>query len=783
MQAIAPVTLTQLLGHAQEPRSKLEIYDGSVWVDITNLAGDNYLISLSCQPSGPQIKPEIKLGKWSAQIRNHGDIFSPFHATSTYATLFILGRMVRISLGARYGGTDYLWQRFTGYISSISFEDTKHEISLSGDDFGKRVADFKLSFPNNYWGGLSTFDSVSSTGVTGAEKYTEGDAMATASEGNNVSGWSDVSNCVFTSVADAGGGSTYAGRMVREAAPGVAYVHNADIGSVVVGTQYYFTFKGKRVSGSYAAELRLYQTVSGVLQQLASLTIDTSSYISKGVRFTALKTGTLEARLYWPNGAENNELRFDQISYKIYEASWYRYQLPANCTGPYYVTLGQIAFVENSDVATLSGTTRYRLGFYYSRPVGSGRAWLIAYQSVAGTLTELGRTQLTSIDPSYGQVTFTAVNNAALYVRLVSEDGAASDQIRIDRMALYKADPPIGPNLYAEADAMDTASEANNVTNWSTVTGGTFDSLADASLGSSYVGRFTRTGAAVEQIVQGSRDDEGKFDGWLYDVTLQQFYFDMDRIVEDGTDNLNIYYFTAQSLENVVADILVQAGLYDDRVTALADMVYTASGVTLDRIWFEEGTTAQQALNLICQRLDYRFWFDQAGRPHFVPNSTLADSVVDLALGPDDVSAHSPNQDYSFLINSLSIEGAEQKPFAQTDDQRDTKWTGLLEDATSKKANSIYSLVWANHLFQDQPSLNAMLSAVVAARKDPFWSIVVDIAKCPAPVEIGDTVTWQKTIGADNILFTGVVRDMSLTDKLNNSLTLEVVSYVASSVI
>jgi len=748
------------------------------WKNLNSINGENYVISMTCTPSGPTADGTVKIGSWSAEIHNTDDIFSPFNSGSAYKNLLCMGRLIRISLGGIFGGTPYYWKRFVGYLGEPSFDDLTQRISLSGDDLCKPLADTKLSFPCNYWGKTAIFDSVSSTGVTGAELYVEGDAMDIASEGNNVAGWSDLSNATFVSYADVGGGSTYVGRMIREAAPGVAYVHDANIATVVRGEQYYVTIKHKKVSGIYSPELRLYQTVGGALTLLGNIVLSASGWTSGSVRVTALKSGALEGRLYWADGAENDELRVDQCSVKLYETSWYRYQMPADCNGPYYVTLGAFAYVQDSAAASVSGGTEYRCTFRYWRPAGNiGKAWLEAYQNVSGTVTLLGRCPLTSESVAYVGFLFTAINNTDIYLRLTSEDGAAGDVIYLDRISIRLAAPPIGSELYTEADAMDTVSEANNVTNWSTLLGCTFASESNTDGGSLYAGKFVRTSSYNEQIVIGSRDDEGKFDGYLYDALNQYFYFDENRIVENGTQNLNVSYYTDQVLENVVADLLVMAGYYDDQASALADMDYTATGVTLERVWFKEGTTGVEAMRLLCERVGYRFWFDYNGKPCFHPNPSVS-SVIAFSFLESDISAKNPYQDKTVIRNSVSIEGAETKPFAVTDDQRDTKYTASILDQDSIDKYGLSALQLQNSLFQDRLSISAMASTLLAERKDAKWYATLETKDCPAPLEIGDTIEWTRKYAGTNVTFTGLIREMTLTDTGGFSYKVEISSWV-----
>jgi len=124
-----------------------------------------------------------------------------------------------------------------------------------------------------------------------------------------------------------------------------------------------------------------------------------------------------------------------------------------------------------------------------------------------------------------------------------------------------------------------------------------------------------------EPIWQGDAvKDDGSGGGWYYDENTNYFYFDEKKSVLTGTANLKVYYYTDQSLDNVTADLLVAAGYYANRAAALAAMDYTPTGLTIPRVWFESDTSALAAVKLICERADYRFWFDEAGTPCFQPN-------------------------------------------------------------------------------------------------------------------------------------------------------------------
>jgi len=111
---------------------------------------------------------------------------------------------------------------------------------------------------------------------------------------------------------------------------------------------------------------------------------------------------------------------------------------------------------------------------------------------------------------------------------------------------------------------------------------------------------------------------EGK--NWVYNRTDNEFVFLQGYVpTAAGVNNLVIYYFTDQVVENVVADILVTVGLYADQAAALAAMDYTATGVTLERVWFSSGLRSLTAIQKLCERVDYRFHFSYDATPIFKP--------------------------------------------------------------------------------------------------------------------------------------------------------------------
>jgi len=657
--------------------------------------------------------------------------------------------------------TKYYWRRLIGFLTEVDFNHKDGTVSLKGDDFCKPLEDSTLEWPNNYWGEVATFNSIASSGVTGTEIYAEADALRIASEVNSTGDWDDSGGLIISSVADTGGGSTYVMKFVRDAIGGIQYAHESNVGSVTVGEQYFISFKAKPVTGT-GWTLKIYQTVSGTLTLIDTVYLDgAAAYSTHSLRITALKTGALEMRLCSSAGSEGNELRLDQMSIALYEAAWNTYQLPDDCNGPYYVTLGQFASVQKDEIATVVQGTEYRIKIKYERVSGSSAAWIGLYQTVSSVVTLVKKIPLTSFSWGWATATFEALKSDVLAMRVVSEDGEEDDEIRLDTVSLKLSSG--GDELYVEEDALDSDedNEANNVSDWTVLSGCTFEAEADDSGGSAYVAVFKRTGSFNEQVTQGSRDSNGDFDGWLYNNDTKIFKFDQDRYVENGTANLNIYYYTSQAPENMVADILVMAGDYADRATALAAMDYTATGILIERPRFEAGTTKLEAIRMLAERCNYRFWIAYDGTPCFKPAPAAKDTPDFTFTSWSNFSSHNYKQDKTQVKNQISIEGDAEEPFAVTSGQRDSKLSATAEDQDSIDENGLKTESISNVLFQDAASIIAMCAALLAEKKDAKWYVPASTPK-PVPLEVGDTIQWTVPVGGTDFILRGVIQSAEI---------------------
>jgi len=118
---------------------------------------------------------------------------------------------------------------------------------------------------------------------------------------------------------------------------------------------------------------------------------------------------------------------------------------------------------------------------------------------------------------------------------------------------------------------------------------------------------------------------------WSYDWHNNQLVFTPRRIPDfAGMNNLKVYYFQTQDVEDVVADILLAAGIFANETEKnawLASGYCTVTGKTIDRVWFNAGTSALKAITLLSEVVQYRFYFDYAGNPIFKPKPSAGSPV------------------------------------------------------------------------------------------------------------------------------------------------------------
>ena len=280
-------------------------------------------------------------------------------------------------------------------------------------------------------------------------------------------------------------------------------------------------------------------------------------------------------------------------------------------------------------------------------------------------------------------------------------------------------------------------------------------------------------------------DEDGKI-SWHYNETENALYVSEDSVIDSGLD-LDVYFYTDQLVDNVVADLLVAAHYYADRATALAAMDYTPTGITLERVWFGTGTKALNAIKMICERCNYRFWFAYDGTPNFHP-APDAESPIFIF---DDTGALADVQDFQDLNevrNKVVIEGMERAMYSTREEKHRSYFTGNASDATSIATYLERSHSIRNHLFQDQTSVDDMAAELLFDFKDPKLYSDLRLDFLPIPLELGDTISWwvevapgwgslygeaiygEVVYGTANIrlVLLGIIRDISINNGTAN---------------
>lgn len=151
--------------------------------------------------------------------------------------------------------------------------------------------------------------------------------------------------------------------------------------------------------------------------------------------------------------------------------------------------------------------------------------------------------------------------------------------------------------------------------------------------------------------------------GWTYDWTTNIFLL-LRSIIPyySGTNNLVVYYFKSQIPEQVIADILIESGFLGEyeRVTWLSNSKYiTPTGKTIDRVWFNKGTTCLEALRLVAEAVQYRFYPDQDGNPIFKPPPVVTTAVKLVTI--DNITINNRNEMVDDVKNHIIVTGEERK--------------------------------------------------------------------------------------------------------------------------
>ena len=415
-----------------------------------------------------------------------------------------------------------------------------------------------------------------------------------------------------------------------------------------------------------------------------------------------------------------------------------------------FISTSPGAYTRHPDVATLTADAKYICTFRAKRVVetGAGATYskgVYVSQLVGGVLTFLNGEY-----PAYASIDsdtwktytlyFTAQVDGPLYMTLHTV--FSGEEYRIDNISIHTY------RSYWERyyELLDVVPDSK--------------------------GPYHVTLDAVD-VWQGEEDE-----GWWYAETgedgpdppyhpAEVVFFDANKTVPAGVDVV-ISYFTQQAPEDVVAALLVLAGVAGELET-------TATGITIDKVWFKEGTTCLEAIKMLCERCDYRFFFKYDGTPVFKPKPAVDAAVDFIFTDPRHIASINTYQDQGEIKNRIIIKGMKQAEPVSKEETMPSEFRGELSDADSIAAYGERTLTITNHLFQDQDSIlneaedAGMCFDLLAEHKNPKWYTDLVIPFNPVPLELGDTIQWPERLSPGvNITKRGIIRDIKI-DNFNTT--------------
>lgn len=398
---------------------------------------------------------------------------------------------------------------------------------------------------------------------------------------------------------------------------------------------------------------------------------------------------------------------------------------------------GILSLIENPNVGNITLGNEYLVTFKYRRTAGS-HSLLVSI--VQGAIVQGFVAGLNSDVWADGYFYFTALSSgvAAMRLRCKILDGGAST-FRIDNISIKH------------------------------VTSSTWHRypMPAACTGIYYV--ELNEGSGFQAVWPGKQKGEG----WYYDPDTQYFYFDEDKGVDAGDANLVIYYFIAYKPEDVLADIMVKAGIYNTRANALNP----ATGMigapwprfTIPRVWFDAGSIYIDAIKKICERCNRRFYLSYDGRPAFVtPPMAVAPPTFSFTH-PRHIASPKFYQDKNEIRNRIAIEGEKRAELVGWEDNMPSELKDEMSNPASMTLYGEHTLNIRNHLFQDQASISDMCGTLLTAYEWPKWYFDFNTPYNAVPLELGDTVRinvlLDRTLppGTRHIYRRGLIRNMNIS--------------------
>ncbi len=145
--------------------------------------------------------------------------------------------------------------------------------------------------------------------------------------------------------------------------------------------------------------------------------------------------------------------------------------------------------------------------------------------------------------------------------------------------------------------------------------------------------------------------DDVEYSSWTYDWVTGKLVITQD--LPSGT--LTVKYFTSANIITVLQNILVNAKV----IASSGDLLYDNPSKTIDRCWFNEGTSGLEAVKKLCQLVNYRFWFDGDGKANFKAIQSIGTGVFDIT--DDNANILETRADDAEFFNGVEVIGEERK--------------------------------------------------------------------------------------------------------------------------
>ncbi|MBA7465160.1 hypothetical protein ES707_00322 [subsurface metagenome] len=403
------------------------------------------------------------------------------------------------------------------------------------------------------------------------------------------------------------------------------------------------------------------------------------------------------------------------------------------------ISTSSSAYTKNLDVGTVVAGKEYKVSFKYRRTSGTGKLRVSILQDDGGEVELNFIDELASFSYETAVIYFTAAVSGPVRMKLMAWEVMPGERrFRIDQISLWRFIP------YWER----------------------YYPLPEACKGAFYV--TLDKGEGAEPVWEGTGDED-----WQYEKNAESgndvpphpariVFFNINKEVPKGTNNLVIHYFTQMAPENAVARILYFAGLYESEDAALDAMEYTPTEILIDRIWFKPGSKCLNAIKKLCERCDYRFHFKWDGTPVF-KSKPAPETVAFAFTDQKHISSFSNYQARNEIKNRIIIKGEKQAAPASREETMPPELKGEAYDQDSIDEYGERTLTIDNHLFQTQTPINAMCASLLAERKDPKWFTDLEIEYRPVPIEKGDKISWKERLSPIlEITQEGVVRDIKL---------------------